>query len=135
MDAQFSIDQRLLNNTVFISDLALSRLFIQNDARFPWFVLIPRVADITELYQLSDRDQIQLMTEITQISRYVKDIYKVHKVNVGALGNIVPQLHIHIVGRNVDDVAWPGPVWGVGVAEPYVNEVLQAEIKRLQDWV
>jgi diadenosine tetraphosphate (Ap4A) HIT family hydrolase len=131
MTTPFTIDPRLLENTRFITDLPLSSLFIQNDTRFPWFVLVPRIAGAIELYQLSLHDQTQLMAEITEVSRYLKDVHAVHKVNVGALGNIVPQLHIHVVGRDVGDAAWPGPVWGDGTAEQYSDDgLLQAEIDR-----
>lgn len=131
----FTIDDRLLKSTEWITDLPLCRLFLQNDSRYPWFVLVPRVANMTEIYQLTKADQMQLMTEISLISRYLKDELAVHKVNVGALGNVVPQLHIHVLGRDPKDVTWPNPVWGVGTAEKYTTETLQENIERIQRWV
>ena len=131
----FTIDDRLLNSTEWLADLPLCRLFLQNDTRYPWFVLVPRIADVTELYQLTEADQTQLMAEISLISRYLKDVCAMHKVNVGALGNVVPQLHIHVLGRDPNDGTWPGPVWGVGVAEPYSAEALAEQVQRIQQWV
>jgi diadenosine tetraphosphate (Ap4A) HIT family hydrolase len=131
----FSIDDRLLRSTEWVADLPLCRLFLQNDTRYPWFVLVPRIADVTEMYQLSQADQMQLMGEISLISRYLKDQLSVHKINVGALGNVVPQLHIHVLGRNPKDAAWPGPVWGVGTAERYAAASLQEHISCARVWL
>ena len=131
----FTIDERLLNNTEWVADLPLSSLFLQNDTRYPWFVLVPRVADVTEMYQLTQADQAQLMTEISLMSRYLKEELSVHKVNVGALGNVVPQLHIHVLGRDPSDATWPNPVWGVGTAVQYTDEALEECVDRAQQWV
>jgi diadenosine tetraphosphate (Ap4A) HIT family hydrolase len=118
----FTIDERLLNNTFFVKDLPLCRLFLHNDSRFPWFVLVPRIENVTELFELSTADQNQLMAEITKISLFLKQQNNVFKINVGTLGNIVPQLHIHIIGRMPSDAAWPGPVWGNGSPIHYTDE-------------
>jgi diadenosine tetraphosphate (Ap4A) HIT family hydrolase len=131
----FTIDDRLLKSTEWVADLSLCRLFLQNDTRYPWFVLVPHIADVTEMYQLLDADQAQLMTEISLISRYLKEELSVHKVNVGALGNVVPQLHIHVLGRDPNDATWPNPVWGVGTIEPYSHEALHEYVQRSQQWV
>ena len=131
----FTIDDRLLRSTEWVADLPLCRLFLQNDTRYPWFVLVPRIADVTEMYQLTKADQAQLMTEISQMSRYLKEALSVHKVNVGALGNVVPQLHIHVLGRDPSDATWPNPVWGVGTAERYTAEALQENVERARQWV
>lgn len=131
----FTIDDRLLSNTEWVADLPLCRLFLQNDTRYPWFVLVPRVSDVTEMYQLTDADQTQLMGEITMMSRYLKDQLFVYKINVGALGNVVPQLHIHVLGRDPKDAAWPGPVWGVGAAERYTAEALQKHVSCARVWL
>lgn len=135
MNNTFTIDDRLLKSIEWVVDLPLCRLFLQNDTRYPWFVLVPRRADMTEIYQLTDADQAQLMIEISLISRYLKEELSVHKVNVGALGNVVPQLHIHVLGRDSNDATWPGPVWGVGTAERYTAEKLQENVSRTQRWV
>jgi diadenosine tetraphosphate (Ap4A) HIT family hydrolase len=131
----FTIDDRLLKSTEWVADLPLCRLFLQNDTRYPWFVLVPRIADVTEIYQLADADQTQLISEISSMSRYLKEELSVHKVNVGALGNVVPQLHIHVLGRDPSDATWPNPVWGVGAAERYTAEALEEGVQRAQAWV
>lgn len=131
----FTIDDRLLKSTEWVADLPLCRLFLQNDTRYPWFVLVPRIADVTEIYQLADADQTQLISEISLMSRYLKEALSVHKVNVGALGNVVPQLHIHVLGRDPSDATWPSPVWGVGTAGQYTDEVLEECVDRAQQWV
>ena len=131
----FTIDDRLLHSTEWVADLPLCRLFLQNDTRYPWFILVPRIADVTEIYQLSEADQVQLMAEISLISGYLKDQLSVHKVNVGALGNVVPQLHIHVLGRDPNDATWPGPVWGVGTAERYAAEALQESVSCARVWL
>ena len=131
----FTIDDRLLKSTEWVADLPLCRLFLQNDSRYPWFILVPRASNLTEMYQLTDVDQAQLMTEISCVSRYLKDELTAHKVNVGALGNVVPQLHIHVLGRDPSDATWPGPVWGVGTIEPYSQEVLHGYVQRSQQWI
>lgn len=131
----FTLDDRLLRSTEWVADLPLCRLFLQNDTRYPWFVLVPRVSDVTEIYQLVHVDQTQLMVEISLVSRYLKEELSVHKVNVGALGNVVPQLHIHVLGRDPSDATWPNPVWGVGTAEQYAADDLYANVRQAQQWV
>ncbi|MES2608314.1 MAG: HIT family protein [Pseudomonadota bacterium] len=131
----FTIDDRLLRSTEWVADLPLCRLFLQNDTRYPWFVLVPRVADMTEMYQLDQAHQAQLWAEISLVSRYLKEELSVHKVNVGALGNVVPQLHIHVLGRDPGDAAWPNPVWGVGAAELYDIEALQENVQQTRQWI
>ena len=131
----FTLDDRLLRSTEWVADLPLCRLSLQNDIRYPWFVLVPRVSDVTEIYQLVHVDQTQLMVEISLVSRYLKEELSVHKVNVGALGNVVPQLHIHVLGRDPSDATWPNPVWGVGTAEQYAVDDLHANVRQAQQWV
>lgn len=130
----FVIDDRLLRSTEWITDLPLCRLFLQNDTRYPWFVLVPRVSDVTEIYQLLAVEQTQLMSEISLMSRYLKEKLCVYKVNIGALGNVVPQLHIHVLGREPSDVAWPNPVWGFGTAERYMVDDLQMRVDQARQW-
>jgi diadenosine tetraphosphate (Ap4A) HIT family hydrolase len=107
-----------------LGDLALSHVRLQADARFPWLVLIPRVAAARELDDLPANDRAALMEEIVRAGDAVRAIGEalgrpVEKLNVGALGNVTPQLHVHVVGRRRDDAAWPGPVWGVRTAKAY----------------
>jgi diadenosine tetraphosphate (Ap4A) HIT family hydrolase len=115
----FVVHERLAADTVFVTNWPLSRLLLMNDARFPWLVLVPRRLDVTELFQLSQKERQELMEEVAQASKNLKTITGAAKMNVGALGNLVPQLHLHIVARNPDDAAWPGPVWGHGRSVAY----------------
>jgi diadenosine tetraphosphate (Ap4A) HIT family hydrolase len=114
-----------------LGDLPLCHVRLQADARYPWLVLIPRIAGAIELEDLSGNDRAALMEEVVLAGAAVRAVgvatgRPVAKLNVGQLGNVTPQLHIHVVGRRADDAAWPGPVWGVGAAEAYAAETLAA---------
>ena len=111
--APFALDPRLAADTHRVGDLALSRVLIINDANYPWLLLVPRHLGANEIVDLEEVEQAQLMTEITRVSRALKEITKCDKLNVAALGNVVPQLHVHIIARRTSDAAWPRPVWGV----------------------
>ena len=116
-----------------LGDLALCHARLQADARFPWVVLIPRAAAARELEDLTPEERRLLMDEILAAGHAVRAVglalgREVEKLNVGQLGNVTPQLHVHVVGRRADDAAWPGPVWGHGAAEPYAREVLDEAI-------
>jgi diadenosine tetraphosphate (Ap4A) HIT family hydrolase len=115
----FALHERLSADTVFVCDWSLSRVLLMNDARYPWLILVPRRTDATELFDLSPSDRAVLMEETARASERLKVLTGAAKINVGALGNLVPQLHVHVVGRNPGDAAWPGPVWGKGTATPY----------------
>jgi diadenosine tetraphosphate (Ap4A) HIT family hydrolase len=117
--SDFSLHPRLAADTVFIADRALSRVLLMNDARYPWLILVPRRDGVTELFDLKQSDRATLMEEISRAARDLKEIGGVAKINVGALGNLVPQLHVHVVARRPGDAAWPGPVWGQGTAIQY----------------
>jgi diadenosine tetraphosphate (Ap4A) HIT family hydrolase len=130
MTSTFQLDSRLEADTIPIGDLALSSVLLLNDARFPWFVLVPRIADVSELTDLSDEQAAQLMQETRIAIRVMMTLSKPDKVNVGALGNIVTQLHVHVIGRFRSDPAWPGPVWGNGTRTPYPDHAATALIER-----
>jgi diadenosine tetraphosphate (Ap4A) HIT family hydrolase len=115
----FTLDARLAADTIAIGDLALSRLLLMDDARFCWLILVPRKADLSELVDLDARERAILMEEIAAICEVLRVSPDVDKINVGALGNIVRQLHIHVVARRIGDAAWPGPVWGAGSPQRY----------------
>jgi diadenosine tetraphosphate (Ap4A) HIT family hydrolase len=115
----FVLDARLAADTIEIGDLALSRLLLMNDARFPWLILVPRQESLRELIDLGAADRAILMEEIAVVSKVLIAMPGVDKINVGALGNIVRQLHIHVVARCVGDPTWPGPVWGAGAPRRY----------------
>jgi diadenosine tetraphosphate (Ap4A) HIT family hydrolase len=120
----FDLDPKLQDENFFICDLPLSHVLLHNDQRFPWLILVPRIYGVHEIFELSTENQSQLNIEVIEISRFLKKYACVQKINVGALGNIVTQLHIHIVGRNTFDAAWPNPVWGYGNPVPYRKEQL-----------
>jgi diadenosine tetraphosphate (Ap4A) HIT family hydrolase len=113
-----------------LGDLALCHVRLQADARWPWLVLIPKIADAREIEDLTPSDRVRLMAEIVRAGGGVRAIGQargrpVEKLNVGQLGNLTPQLHVHVVGRRADDAAWPGPVWGVGTAQAYALEAME----------
>ena len=112
----FVLDPRLAADSVFVADGPLSQVRLMDDTRFPWLVLVPRVADVSEWLELDGSQQRLLLAEINQAGQLVRQRPGVQKLNIGALGNIVRQLHIHLVGRHAEDDAWPGPVWGNGAA-------------------
>ena len=116
-----------------LGDLALCHVRLQADARFAWVVLIPRIAGAVELEDLSGNDRGALMQEVVLAGAAVRAVGEalgrpVAKLNVAQLGNLTPQLHVHVVGRRPDDAAWPGPVWGVGEAEPYAADALERAV-------
>lgn len=128
----FELHPTLARDTLPVASLALSELLLMNDARYPWCILVPRVAGITEWHHLPASSQALLMTEITKVSEVLEVLPGITKLNVGALGNRVPQLHIHVLGRHPEDAAWPGPVWGAGSAEPYGPGAADSLIEQLR---
>lgn len=127
--SDFELDSRLAADSVLIADGPLSQIRLMNDDRFPWIVLVPRVAEASEWIDLDGGQQRLLLAEINQISQHLKQKPNVTKLNIGALGNIVRQLHIHLIGRNENDAAWPGPVWGSGKAQRFDAEVLAQRVE------
>jgi diadenosine tetraphosphate (Ap4A) HIT family hydrolase len=115
----FTLDPRLDADTVHIGDLALSRVLLMDDARFPWLILVPRRPDVSEITDLAGADAAALWEEIRLTTGVMQALAKPDKVNVAALGNVVSQLHVHVVGRFRSDPAWPGPVWGHGTRTSY----------------
>lgn len=125
----FQLHPRLAADTFVMGDFPLSRLLLMNDARYPWFILVPRREDITEIYLLHPEEQLQLQRESSHLGSLIMESFGGDKLNIGALGNLVPQLHIHHIVRYRDDESWPGPVWGVGTARPY-EEGQVSDIRR-----
>ncbi len=126
----FALDSRLAADTVPVGDLALCSVLLLNDARFPWLILVPRREGLSEVTDLSEEDAAALMEEIRVATRVMLDLSRPDKVNVGALGNVVAQLHVHVVGRFRSDPAWPGPVWGFGARAPYPDHAASALVER-----
>ncbi|MBY6203266.1 HIT domain-containing protein [Halomonas denitrificans] len=122
MNDDFRLDPTLEDDTLQVADLALCRVRLMNDSRFPWLVLVPRRAGCRELIDLDPDDRRELTAEIDRCTRVLRDHAGADKMNVAALGNQVAQLHVHVIARFVNDSAWPRPVWGVGSPRPYPNE-------------
>jgi diadenosine tetraphosphate (Ap4A) HIT family hydrolase len=134
---KFALHNALLATSEFVADLKLCHARLQLDARWPWIVLVPRKVGARELEHLSPQNRQQLMEEIVIAGAAVRAVgaamgRPVEKLNVGQLGNVTPQLHVHVVGRRADDPAWPGPVWGVGEARAYDDAMLAHAISVAQ---
>ena len=134
---EFVIDERLDADSIPVKELKLCSLRLIRDANYPWFVLIPRRDAVSEIHELADGDQQQLMAETAAVSRALKATTQCHKINVGMLGNIVSQLHVHVVARFEGDAAWPGPVWGACLPTPYnpasCNALIEDFLAALKD--
>jgi diadenosine tetraphosphate (Ap4A) HIT family hydrolase len=129
----FELDPRLASSTIEIANWSLCKVLLKNEANFFWLLLVPKRANITEIYQLSQNDQQRLIIEISQLSEYVKNKFQVDKINVAAIGNQVEQLHIHVVGRNKTDPLWPQSIWQPGYqATPHTDIALQLLVEDLQ---
>ena len=131
----FTLDPRLADSSFFIAELPLSQVRLKNNRLYPWLILIPRRVSLTELHELSLEEQYVLIQEITQVSKGMKTYFKAHKMNSGALGNIVSQLHIHVIARSPNDPSWPHSVWQPNVKEePYDSvraQEIMVDLKRL----
>ncbi len=117
--SDFALHPQLAQDCLFVTDLELCQVLLMNDSNYPWCILVPRVNDIREVYELSADNQQILARESAQLARAMMELFAGHKMNVAALGNMVPQLHIHHIVRKRDDLAWPKPVWGIVPAVPY----------------
>lgn len=129
----FTLHPTLARDTVLVSQLPLCRVLLMKDRRFPWLILVPERDSVREIHDLSQVDRAELVEEIARASEVLQRLFQPDKLNVGALGNIVPQLHIHVVARSAADPAWPGPVWGSGPAEPYADAELEEIRGRLAE--
>ncbi len=118
----FQLHPRLQTDSLAITELQLCELRLLNDSQYPWFILVPKRPDITEIYQLSETDQQLLQQESSLIAKTMAELFKADKMNIAAIGNMVPQLHIHHIARYKTDVAWPAPVWGKFDAVPYSEQ-------------
>ncbi|NWC84509.1 HIT domain-containing protein [Pseudomonas reactans] len=127
----FALDQRLQQDTLVIGDFPLCRLLLSNDSNYPWFILVPRINGISEVFQLDVVDQQRVWQETTALAQLLNEGWSADKMNIGALGNVVSQLHVHVIVRKRDDAAWPAPVWGKHPAQPYTDEQVAAIRARL----
>ena len=130
--ATFVLDPRLAADTHRIGDLPLSRLLLFDDMRFPWLVLVPRLPGRRDLIDLAHDDQHALLDEINRCAHVLHALDKPHKLNIAALGNVVAQLHVHVIARFEHDAAWPRPVWNVGTREPFAADALRQRLATLR---
>lgn len=128
----FTLHERLSQDCQLVEDLALCRVLLMGDARFPWLILVPRVEGAREIIDLSEAQQQIFWRESARVSQCLLEVFKADKLNVAALGNMVPQLHVHHIARFTDDDAWPNPVWGYGEAKAYAESALKDRIATLQ---
>ena len=128
----WQLDPQLSADTHPVAHLPLSELRLMDDANHPWLIVVPRVLDAVEWVDLDDAAQAQLTREIALASHALQAAFKPHKLNVAALGNVVSQLHVHVIARYRDDIAWPRPVWGTATAKPYGPEALVERVTALQ---
>ncbi|GAA5075872.1 HIT family protein [Lysobacter panacisoli] len=129
----WQLHPQLAQDTHPVAHFALSELRLMDDANHPWLILVPRVAEAIELIDLDEAQQATLLHEINAACHALRAAFEPHKLNVAALGNVVSQLHVHVIARFPDDIAWPRPVWGTATAQPYSPEALVARIRQLQD--
>lgn len=129
----FELDSRLETESVLVANLGLCQLRLRNDARWPWLLLIPMRPGIEEPHDLTPLDQALLSFETNLVSKALKDMTGCTKINVGALGNIVRQLHVHVIARNEGDLCWPGPVWGFGERAPYQPDELARLVAEIRN--
>ena len=127
----FILDERLERDSELVTVLGLCQLRLSKDSRWPWLVLVPQRGGITEIFELTPLDQALLTFECNTVAAALKKVTGAKKINVGALGNIVSQLHVHVIARSENDANWPGPVWGHGVAESYQEDARQEFLKML----
>ena len=130
--SSFELDPQLARDCMVIGDFPVCRLLLMNDSQYPWFILVPRIRGVEEIYQLQETDQQQLLFESSYLAEMLQVVFSGEKMNVAALGNVVRQLHVHHVVRFSTDAAWPAPVWGRHPATPYSDEALAGVMRKLR---
>jgi diadenosine tetraphosphate (Ap4A) HIT family hydrolase len=128
MATDFELDPQLDHDCLFLTDWPLCRVLRMNDRAYPWLILVPRRVGKREIIDLSTADQTDLLGEIGRASRAIKKALKPEKLNVAALGNVTPQLHVHVIGRFTDDAAWPRPIWGIQKPQPFDSDDAEVEV-------
>ncbi|MAH28551.1 MULTISPECIES: HIT domain-containing protein [Pseudoalteromonas] len=124
-DTSFSLAPELQRDCIELADWPLCKVLLMNDSQYPWFILVPRVADVKEIIDLSEELQITLLQESGKLSKLLQQVFSPDKLNIAALGNMVPQLHVHHIARFTTDPAWPAPIWGKLPAVPYSDEQIE----------
>ncbi len=128
----FILDSKLSQDSFAVCDLKISQLLLMNDSNYLWLILVPKKADLVELTDLSFAEQVEVLKEINLIGQILKEEFFAQKLNIAALGNVVKQLHIHVIGRFENDASFPKPVWGTVASKPYEKKIAQELIKKLQ---
>ncbi len=129
----FTLHPTLAKDSFEITQWDVSQVRLINDATYPWLILVPTRENLSGLHELAQTDRLEMMEEIVRASSVMKKLYNPARINVAALGNVVEQLHVHIIVRFESDAAWPGPVWGVKPTQPYGPEALESTIQKLQE--
>ena len=128
----FRLHPQLSQDTITLGSFALCRLLLMNDSNYPWFILVPQRDDISEVFQLSELDQVLLTRESSYLAQKLAEGFNADKMNIAALGNVVPQLHIHHIVRYHRDPAWPAPIWGQHPAQPYTSADIDAMKQKIK---
>ncbi|EME69620.1 diadenosine tetraphosphate (Ap4A) hydrolase [Paramagnetospirillum caucaseum] len=128
----FELNPRIAADTIPVTEWPLCRVLLMNDSAYPWLLLVPRRPGVVEITDLAPEDQHALLDEIGRASTALRRAVAPHRINVAALGNVVAQLHVHVIARNIGDAAWPKPVWGAVPASPYTPEALEARLAALR---
>ncbi|MBL0370505.1 HIT domain-containing protein [Rhizobium sp. KVB221] len=131
--ATFKLDERLAGDSVLVTNIGLCQLRLMNDSRWPWLILVPQRDNICEMFDLAPLDQAMLTFETNLVAEALKKVKGAEKINVAAIGNIVRQLHVHVIARYENDANWPGPVWGYGERQPYPEAEKAALVKYILD--
>lgn len=131
----FVLDSKLQADSFFVADLKMSRLLLMNDANYTWLILVPQKPDLVELTDLTFYEQVEVLGEINMLARILKTNFGCEKLNIGALGNVVNQLHIHVIARKKNDATFPKPVWGNAPAKPYEKDEAQAVINKIKSLI
>lgn len=131
----FLIDPKLQSDTHFIADLGISRLLLMNDCNYPWLILVPRVPGAVELIDLSGEEQTKLLDEINSLSKILKENFSAEKINIATLGNMVRQLHFHLIARYKNDASFPKPIWGALPTKPYLPEEAKEIITKIKSLI
>ena len=134
MQQPIQLHERLKKDCHLLGNFELCSLLLLDDTNFPWFILVPMREQVTEIHQLTENDQQQLLKESMNFSRCLEDVFQPDKLNIAALGNVVPQLHIHHIARYKNDACWPAPVWGAVKAIPYDEDRLAEITAKLKGW-
>jgi diadenosine tetraphosphate (Ap4A) HIT family hydrolase len=128
----WTLDPQLERDTVAVGDLPGARVLLMNDANFPWLIVVPRQPGAVEIFDLDDGGRAQLMSELAGLAQHLRELTGCHKINIAAIGNVVSQLHVHVIARRRDDPAWPRPVWGALPARPYGETEREALVQALR---